>query len=113
MRKADIVWEMNEMWRCHGPRGQLINTDPGLDRTSIVGATDRRDQVDNEIALDTGLAVEFRHPVDKALNSILHQAASAFWRIDTNRAPFLMVTSSSDVKRLVVGCSLPWSSPKS
>ena len=87
------------MRRCLRPRREFTNAHSRLDRDSSMGTVDGRNSVDDKLVLDRWTEAERSHVFDESLHTGLHQATSAFWRIDTNRASFVMETTSLSSKR--------------
>ena len=83
------------MRRCLWPRSEFVDANSRFYRHSSVGTINGDNIICDQPALDRRAEAELCHIIHEALYPVLHYATSPFWRIDTNRASFSMLTMSS------------------
>lgn len=77
------------------PPHQLPDADAGLDVPSGMTSAGGCQREDDEVGFASGRDAETAKPFDEAVDAESHgYATSAWWRIETNRAPGWMWTSS-------------------
>ena len=101
------------MSRYLGLRFELSHGGGGFYRPTGAGPLHWDDIEDFEVGFDPRGKADLRHVVDEPLNSRIHYATSAVWRMDTNRASFWISTTSWSSNLLLSGWSLPLISPRS